>query len=218
MASRLVIWGAGGHGLVVAEMARLGGEYDPVGWLDDVNPERQGSTHGGLPVLGGREQLDGLHDRGVHHIALAMGRCEARLRLADLVRRHEYQLPALVHPRASVGAGVGIGPGTIIKAGAIIDVECTIGATVIIAPAVVGHGSIVEDGVLLSGGVTLAGNVRVGRGSLIGAGATLRDRVRVGAGCLIGAGAVVLRDVEDGCVAYGVPARPMRRTRIAEGP
>lgn len=218
MTARLVIWGAGEHGRVVAEIVRLGGEYEVVGWLDDVNVDRHGSTYADLPILGGREQLDRLHDQGVDHLALAVGRCEARLRLADLAHRTGYRLPTLVHPRASVGIGVPLGEGTVLKAGAIVDVGATIGAVVMLAHSSVAHGSVLEDGVLMAGGGTLAGRVHVGRGTFIGVGVTVSDRIRVGRGALIGAGSVVVRDVPDGFVAYGVPARAVRRVTAAEGP
>jgi acetyltransferase-like isoleucine patch superfamily enzyme len=47
-------------------------------------------------------------------------------------------------------------------------------------------------------------------------GATLRARIVVGAGSIVGAGAVVVSDLPDGVVAYGVPARVARAVRPGE--
>ena len=47
----------------------------------------------------------------------------------------------------------------------------------------------------------------VGRRASLGSGAIIMGGVRIGAGALVGAAAVVTRDVEDGGVVYGVPAR-----------
>src|SRR5437667_3209268 len=58
MQQKLVIWGASGHALVVADAVRLSGEYEIVGFIDDVNPERAGAQFGGATILGAREQLD----------------------------------------------------------------------------------------------------------------------------------------------------------------
>lgn len=51
----------------------------------------------------------------------------------------------------------------------------------------------------------------VAKGAFIGSGTMLVAPVTIGQGAKIGAGSVVTRDVEDGTLAYGVPARPKRR-------
>ena len=59
----LVIWGASGHALVVAEIIRLVNTYQIIGMIDD-KPELAGSEFAGYEVLGGRESLDSLCGRG----------------------------------------------------------------------------------------------------------------------------------------------------------
>jgi len=44
----------------------------------------------------------------------------------------------------------------------------------------------------------------------VGIGSVATPGVRIGRACVIGAGSVVVRDVPDGAVAYGVPARLRR--------
>jgi bifunctional UDP-N-acetylglucosamine pyrophosphorylase / glucosamine-1-phosphate N-acetyltransferase len=51
----------------------------------------------------------------------------------------------------------------------------------------------------------------ISKGAFIGSGTMLVAPVTVGKGAKIGAGSVVTRDVDDGTLAYGVPARPKRR-------
>jgi acetyltransferase-like isoleucine patch superfamily enzyme len=48
--------------------------------------------------------------------------------------------------------------------------------------------------------------VLVGRASWIGIGATVKNGVHIGSDAVVGAGALVLRDIPDGVVCYGVPA------------
>ena len=52
---KLVIWGASGHALVVADIIRLGSDYKIVGFLDDVNPSRHNTNFCGALILGGQE-------------------------------------------------------------------------------------------------------------------------------------------------------------------
>ncbi len=212
MPEPLVIWGAGGHALVVADILRQQGEYEIVGFLDDVNPARRGSPFAGSLVLGGREQLDALREQGVRWLFLGFGDCAERLRLADLVRAQGFELATAVHPRAVIAADVTIGPGTAIMAGAVINPAARIGANAIVnTRASVDHECVIEDGAHLSPGVTLGGKVTVGRGTWLGIGAVVKDKIRIGSGSIIGAGAVVLDDVPDGVVAVGVPARVIKK-------
>jgi acetyltransferase-like isoleucine patch superfamily enzyme len=59
---------------------------------------------------------------------------------------------------------------------------------------------------------TLAGP-RLLAGAKIGANATLLPGVTIGRGALVGAGAVVVRDVPDGAVVVGNPARVIKQVR-----
>lgn len=81
---------------------------------------------------------------------------------------------------------------------------------------VIGAGALLEgDHTKLYHGVTLGvsesdgdrGFPSVGRGVLIGAGAKVLGNVQIGNKAKIGANAVVLKDVPEGCVAVGIPAR-----------
>jgi acetyltransferase EpsM len=76
--------------------------------------------------------------------------------------------------------------------------------------AIVEHDCVLEDGSSLGPGACMAGRVQIGRGAFISTGVTLAPRVRVGAGTVVGAGSVVVADLPDGVLAYGVPARVVR--------
>ena len=210
----MVIWGAAGHAMVVADIIRLCDEYELVGLLDDVNPERRGTTFFDLPVLGGREQLDQLLKQDVRHIIFGFGNNDMRLQLADVVRQKGFRLATAVHPRAVVAQDVPIGEGTVIKPGAIIDPGVTIGPNVYVGAGVsVAHEATLQAGASLSAGVDV-GKCIIGQASFVGISATVKPGANIGRRAFIGAGAVVLHDIPDEAVAYGVPAR-VRRQRSA---
>lgn len=61
--------------------------------------------------------------------------------------------------------------------------------------------------------------VRLGRGAVVGANATILPGVLVGREAIVGAGSVVVRDVPDGTVVAGNPARHLRsREELPYGP
>lgn len=212
MKRQLVIWGASGHALVVADIIKLTGEYELVGFIDDVNPVPANTSFCGFSVLGGRNCLEELKRQGLSHVIFAFGNCEARLRLAEWSREMGLSLATAIHPRATVAADVSVGAGTVIAAGAVVNSGATIGENVIINTcASVDHECVIDDGVHICPGAHLAGKVTVGRASWVGIGATVVDRMVIGSGVMIGAGAVVVNDLPDNVLAYGVPAKVIKR-------
>jgi acetyltransferase EpsM len=217
MAQKLLIWGASGHALVVADIIRSRGEYEINGFIDDVNPLPHETEFNGVPVLGSSERLDELARAGIKNLICAVGDCESRLKLAALAQSKGFSLATAIHPRAIVAADVKIGPGTVIAAGAVVNPGSIIGENVIInTSASVDHECIISDGAHLGPGAHLGGRVSVGRATWIGIGAIVKDRVKIGAGAMIGAGALVLEDVPDEILAYGVPARVIGKVKPHE--
>lgn len=209
---KLVIWGAKGPALVVADIIRFCGKYEIIGFLDNLSPERKDTEFGGAKILGGDEVLDDLPTADVRHIIFAFQNNQARLRLGELVKAKGFQLVTAIHPTASVASGVAVGAGTVIRAQSAVGPKTRIGENCIIGyGAMISHSCTIEDGVHISSGVNVAGDTRVGRGSWIGMGATIIDPNHVGSNSLVGAGALVTHSIPDNVVAYGVPAKVVRR-------
>lgn len=209
MLPELIVWGAGGHARVVADIVRCAGRYAILGFIDDLQPRRAGETFDGAPILGGRDAL--AEHRGAH-VIVAFGNCPARLDAAQFAVGHGLQLAKAIHPSAVIAASARIGAGTVVAANAVVNPGAIIGENVIVNTAAsVDHDCAIGDGAHLCPGVRLAGNVRVGEATWIGIGASVVDGVTIGRGARIGAGAVVVGDLPDGVVAYGVPARVVRR-------
>lgn len=205
----LIVWGASGHARVVADIVRLRGEFEITGFVDDARPEAR--QFFGAPVVGGRGQLARLRSNGARHLIVAIGNCAARLKLGEVAESEGFELATAVHPRAIVAADVKVGAGTVIAGGAVVNPGAAVGRNVIINTSdSVDHDCVVGDGAHICPGVRLAGGVIVGRGAWVGIGASVVAGVRIGAGSTVGAGSVVLKDVPEGVVCYGVPARVVR--------
>lgn len=214
----LVIWGAGGHAKVVADIIRLRREYIIAGFLDDV---ANGSSPGeflGAPLYYGLEGLDGLQRADVRFLIMGFGDCRARLERGRVAQARGWSLATALHPSAVVAASAEVGAGTVVAAGAVINPEVRLGEHVIVnTSASVDHECVIGDGAHISPGARLAGRVTVGRATWIGIGATILPRVSIGADSEVGAGSLVLEDVPDGMIAFGSPARLVRRRPISAG-
>lgn len=205
---RLVIWGAGGHAKVVADIVRLQGRYVLAGFVDDVDPIGTTGRYLGLPLWRGKRALQRAAVSNPTHLLVALGNCEARLALAERAVESGLTLATAVHPSAVIASDVKMGPGSVVAAAAVICPGCRIGASVIVNTAAsVDHDCVIDDGVHVCPGARLAGGVHVGYGAQIGIGASVVEKITIGAEAIIGAGAAVVSNVPARVVAVGVPAR-----------
>ncbi len=203
----IVIWGAGGHAVVVTEILELSGRWSIAGYLDEVNTERWGATVDGYPILGGREALRGLREHGIEYIALALGDNRARSRAGAAAQEMGLELVTAIHPRACVSHKAAIGRGAVCAAGCVVGPAATISEGVIVnTSAIIDHGCTVGSYAHVAPGANLAGDVALGPGAWIGLGAAVLEKRRIGEWTIIGAGAVVTHDIPAGVVAFGIPA------------
>lgn len=211
--SRLVILGAGGIAIVAADIARCQG-FDVVGFLDD-RPEKHGTMFCGAPVLGDFNMLSELRQI-VPQVVLGFSDCRGRLDVAQNAQSYGLSLPNLIHPSAIVSQHAVIEQGSIIMPGAIVNAGARLGSnTILNTAASVDHECRIGDGVHIGPGARLSGLVTVGNATWIGIGSIIRESIHIGNDVLVGAGSLVLKDIPDGVVAYGSPAKVIRANVVS---
>jgi len=215
---QVLIIGAGGHGRVVLEILRAGGQYQPVGFIDSA-PALTGTKVGGLPVFGGANLLSKLRQQQkVRHAIVAIGDNRVRPRYAALLREQGFELLNAIHPTASVAKTAILGTNIVIAAQSAVCNEARIGDSCILNTAcVIDHECELEEAVHVCPKVALAGRVRAGAASWLGIGSTIIQCLSIGQNATVGAGAVVIRDVPDSATVVGVPARVIKTSAPPDG-
>lgn len=205
MSEPFIIFGAGGHGKVVADAARAAGIV--VSWAVD--------DRAGICDLVGCPVIDTQHlewrklDR--FRFLVAVGDNAARARIVQQLWAKGGRPLSVVHPSAVIAPSVRLGTGTLVCAGAVLNPDVEIGENVIVNTcASVDHDCVVGANVHICPGVRLAGGVVIGSGSMLGLGVVVLPGVTIGEGCVVGAGSVVNRSLPPHVVAYGNPARVRR--------
>jgi acetyltransferase EpsM len=210
---KMALWGVGGHSGVVLDAVRQQGLHQPVSFIDDGIGEP--FHRSGLPILYGRHHLARLRADAVTGMVIAIGDESKRSALAALAVEAGFELCTILHPSAVICPDARIGAGTVIFAGAVVQTGSEIGDNVIINTcASVDHDCRIGDGAQLAPRVVLGGRVKVGALSFVGIGATISNRIEIGRNCVIGAGSVVVRDIADHSLAYGVPARVVGQREV----
>jgi sugar O-acyltransferase (sialic acid O-acetyltransferase NeuD family) len=204
----VLVYGASGHGKVVADILRACG-YEMEGFIDD-DPKKCGGALG-LNVLGdGKWLMEQTSHRPVS-VALGIGDNSSRRAVAERLARNEVRILTVIHPSATVAPSAQVSPGVVIMAHAVVNADAVIGPGAIInTGAVVEHDCRVGSFAHLSPRVTVGGHVEVADLSWLGMGSTVLPGCKVGAGAIVGAGATVLHDVGDSVVVVGTPARILK--------
>lgn len=201
----LVIYGGGGHGLVVAEAAEAAGHH-VLGLLDDAMPAAAAGDLAWPLLRHDDPQLVGAA------FIVGVGDNLARRRLTQDLRYAGRTLTSVVHPSAVVSRSATLAEGVFVGPQAVVNAHAVLAEGVIVnSGAVAEHHARVGEFAHVGPRAALGGAARAGARTLVGIGAVVLPRVHVGEGCTVAAGAVVTRHVADGQTVVGVPARVLVR-------
>lgn len=189
----IAVYGASGHGKVVADIAMTNG-YDEVIFIDDGN-----NTY-----LNFQEYIK-LY---TYPIALGIGDNNIRKRVYEKIKAENLEVKTLVHEKAIVAKDIILKEGVVIMAGAVVNIGSTIGiGSILNTSSVIDHDCNIGDFVHIASNSALAGNVSVNNMALVGIGSSIVQGKIIGENSVIGAGSVVINDIPDNVISYGVPAK-----------
>jgi acetyltransferase EpsM len=193
------IFGAGGHGKVIAELIQ-GNNFSVEAFIDDC-PKT--NVMNSIPIISSNflETTDMKLS-----VVIAVG---DNLTRKDISKRLSNNIFfSCFHKNAIISPSVTIDEGTVVMSNCVINSNVIIGKHVIINTAsIVEHDCNIESFVHISPRATLLGAVTVGEGTHIGSGVIVLPGITIGKWCVIGAGSVILNDVPDGSIVVGNPGK-----------
>jgi sugar O-acyltransferase (sialic acid O-acetyltransferase NeuD family) len=197
---KIIVHGGGEHARVVLDCLLAQGKQ-VLGLFD---PKYAGTTLMGVPQWGEYSAEKFPEANAI----VAIGNNALRKKV---VAKTIHSFTRAIHPSAIVSTFSNVGIGSMVLHGVIIQAQTSVGNHVILnTGARVDHDCNIGDYVHLAPGSILCGTVNIGEGALIGAGAIVLPGITVGDWAVVGAGAVVTRNVPDGVVVVGNPAKILK--------
>jgi sugar O-acyltransferase (sialic acid O-acetyltransferase NeuD family) len=209
----LYILGAGGQAGKATVLAEILG-YKLLGF---ISSEEKGTLKHGFSIVSNIQDLENLLSYEVNNVYIGIGEPYVRKQLWHQIENlQNINFPILAHPSSYVSKTAHLNSGTFVGVHAIIEHQAEIGHHCLIdSAAIIEHNCKIGDFVNVSPGASLAGNVNIGDATIIGINASIKENIIIGSNVVVGAGAVVINDIPDNAVVYGVPAR-IKRFRLSD--
>ena len=201
----LGIYGYGGHGLEVEELARTinfkENRWEKIIFIDDT-PSKVDNQK-----VFSFETILSTYSESEIEFMVGLGEPVLREKIFYKIKVRGYKLARLIHPLAVVAEDVEIKEGTMVSAHAFISVKVHLSENVLVQPMVaIHHECRVGKHSVIGTSVSMGGNSSIGDNSFMGLNSSLKQGVTVGNGSVVGMGAVVIKNVADKTTVAGNPA------------
>ena len=206
MNTSIVIIGAGGHAVSIANVAH-GSRMDVVAFVDD---NKVGTNLLNIPVISSNQCIN---EYITANLAIAIGDNAVRERVSNEYKSAmpNARFPALIHSSAVVGINTEIGDGTVVMPQVNIGPNCTVKEFCILNTASsIDHDCEMDAFSSIAPRVVTGGNVKIGLGSAVSIGSTVEHGIVIGDDVVIGANSYVNKRFEGGVLAYGNPCKFVR--------
>lgn len=202
----LGIYGYGGHGLEVEELARIinlkENRWEKIIFIDDA-PEKTDDEK-----IFSFETIKSKYSAGDIEFMVGIGEPVIRAKVFDKVKKESYNFATLIHPSATVAEDAVIEEGSMVAHNAFISVKVHLYSNVVIQPcASVHHECEVGKNSVVGTSASLGGMSSLGHNSFIGLNACVKQGIKIGNSSVAGMGAVVIKDVPDRAMVVGNPAK-----------
>jgi sugar O-acyltransferase (sialic acid O-acetyltransferase NeuD family) len=203
--NRLFIYGNGGFGHEVFDVATRMSNFHSISFIDDF-------TYDNVNVFNSSYVFENLLPLGSCLFAVAIGDIALRNNLIERIRDHGGEFAVLIDPTAVVSPSATVSEGTIICQLAFIGPEVKIGQFVIVnSGAIIGHDIVVGNNSVISSGAKIGGKSIISENVYLGMGCVVKEGLKIDRRAVLGMGAVLHSDLDSYMLAIGNPARVMRK-------
>ena len=204
----VLIIGAMGYGREVFEFIQIMNSEKPIynikGFLDDREHALDGFS--GFPNI--LTSVENYEPKPGDLFVCAVGEPKARMKYINLIKKRNGNFLSLIHPESRVSKNADLGEGVIISGISIISNNVRIGDFSIVHPFCnIGHDASVGYNSSIGSHCFMGGGSSVGSTTIVHPHATILPHISVGDNAIVGAGSVVIRQVKNNSMVFGVPAK-----------
>jgi sugar O-acyltransferase (sialic acid O-acetyltransferase NeuD family) len=214
--ARLLIVGASSFAKCVIDIVKKVDIYKELFIVDDF--AELGSAIMGVEIIGTTSDVEAIRLKySVEDYVIAVGANLDRVKIQKKIFKQSPMLNAaiIIDPRAYVSDNAVIKAGSIVMAGAFIGPCCNIGNySIVNTNTTIAADCAIGDFVNMSPGVNCGSCTSIGNFTFVGIGTNIIQCLTIGMSVIIGAGSLVLDDVSDKAVAYGVPAKNEAKCKV----
>ena len=205
MEINLFIYGNGGLGKEVYDIAKRMNKYDNIYFINDFENDN-------VTVFDFDFVINNIVQKKNCVFALANGEIESRQILFKKLKDNNCNLITLIDPSAVVSPFAKIGVGSIICPFVMIGPNVEIESCCLInVNSVIGHDIKIGMNTIVSASVNIGGNTNLGSNIYVGMGAIIKERITIGDNSVIGMGSVLHNNLDNNLLVLGNPARVLKK-------
>jgi len=204
---KLGIYCAGGVGRDAYDLIvrNCGYKYEDIFFVDDTT---QYSEIAGVKV---KRFFDIKPDKNIRFV-IASGEPSGRMNLVKKLKSTGFRLETIIDSNAIVSPLATIGDGVIISPYCFVGSKALLGDNVFLQPnCIVAHDSIIGANSVISSFCQVSGNCNIGENVYMGLASQCREKLNIGNWAVIGMGSMVLENVEEEWIVFGVPAKKYKK-------
>ena len=205
---KLAILGAGHLGQQIVHHSLQNNMYRAVCFFDDFI--KKNKTVCDLPVIGTFDEVTKFFNNGFFDtIIIAVGYTHYDIRI-NLFEKFNNLIPfaSIIHSTSNIDMTSKIGKGVFIYPGCIIDSNVCIEDNVIVnIGCKIAHDTLIKKHTILAPGVNIAGFVNIGEAVHLGIGTIIIDNITICNYVKTGGGSVIVKDINEPGLYYGLPAK-----------